>query len=185
MERSFEVGNGRVLLVRGDITREDTEAIANAANSALLGGGGVDGAIHRAAGPRLLEACKEVKKGLVGGLLATGEAVLTPGFDLKARYVIHCVGPVYAEEGAEAPRLLASCYANALRLCRERGIRSVAFPSISTGIYGYPVELAAPIALGTVREALERYEVPGLVKFVLFDEATFRAYEAAAKKALA
>ncbi|MGI5861166.1 MAG: O-acetyl-ADP-ribose deacetylase [Myxococcales bacterium] len=184
MERRYRVSDSEIVLVQGDITRERTDAIANAANSGLLGGGGVDGAIHRAAGPRLLEACREAKRSLPGGRLPTGEAVITPGFDLPARFVIHCVGPVYAREGPEAPRLLASCYQNALRLCVEYGLDSVAFPSISTGIYGYPVDEAAPVALGAVRGHLERERRPALVRFVLFDPATFRAYEQAADAAL-
>jgi O-acetyl-ADP-ribose deacetylase len=182
MYQQYRIGKGTLLLVQGDITREDTDAIANAANGALLGGGGVDGAIHRAAGPELLEACREVKKTLPDGRLATGQAVLTPGFKLKARHVIHCVGPVYAQAGREAPRLLESCYSQALRLCRENNLRSVAFPSISTGIYGYPVDRAAPVALTAVKRALEGSDAPLVVKFVLFDEDTFRAYADAAER---
>ncbi len=181
MEQRFDVGRGVVVLERGDITRQDTEAIANAANSTLLGGGGVDGAIHRAAGPKLLQACRDAKRTLPSGLLPTGQAVLTPGFRLRAAHVIHCVGPVYAREGQDAPRLLASCYANALRLCREHDIRSIAFPSISTGVYGYPVQEAAPIALAAVRDALEANDTPHLVKFSLFDDTTLEAYGAAAR----
>ena len=120
----------RLSLAQGDITRVTVDAIVNAANPVLLGGGGVDGAIHRAAGPKLLEACRQVKKTLPGGLLQTGGAVLTPGFELPARSVIHCVGPVYRQQGEGAWSLLADCYRNALRLCREHGIRSIAFPSI-------------------------------------------------------
>jgi O-acetyl-ADP-ribose deacetylase (regulator of RNase III) len=182
MYQQYRVGKGTLVLAQGDITREETEAIANAANGALLGGGGVDGAIHRAAGPELLAACQEVKKTLPGGRLATGQAVLTPAFMLKAKKVIHCVGPVYAQAGRDAPKLLESCYAQALRLCRENGIRSIAFPSISTGIYGYPVDRAAPVALGAVKQALEGSDSSLLVKFVLFDEDTFRAYADAAER---
>lgn len=185
MQLRFDVGKGVVELERADITRQSTEAIANAANGSLLGGGGVDGAIHRAAGPRLLAACRDVKTTLPGGLLETGGAVLTPGFDLTAAYVIHCVGPIYDREGERAARLLASCYERALKLCREHSIRSIAFPSISTGVYGYPVEEAAPVALATVREALWAYEVPRLVKFSLFDNHTLDAYAAAAREVFA
>ena len=184
MERRFPVSDSEIVLVLGDLTRERTDAIANAANSGLLGGGGVDGAIHRAAGPRLLEACREVKRTLPGGRLPTGEAVLTPGFDLAARFVVHCVGPVYAREGRQAPRLLARCYSNALRLCVEHGLDSVSFPSISTGVYGYPVDEAAPVALEAVREHLQRERRPARVRFVLFDTATLRAYQQAADAVL-
>jgi O-acetyl-ADP-ribose deacetylase (regulator of RNase III) len=184
MANEFEVGGRRIELRLGDITRQDTAAIANAANGGLLGGGGVDGAIHRAAGPGLLQACREAKKTLPGGVLATGHAVLTPGFDLRAAWVIHCVGPVYAREGGRAPDLLASCYREALRICRENAIGSVSFPSISTGVYGYPVQEAAPIALATVRSAMMAHDTPRLVRFVLFDDRTFEAYCAAAQRVL-
>ena len=182
MEQRFRVGKGQLVLKRGDITLEDTDAIANAANGGLLGGAGVDGAIHDAAGPDLLLACRQVKKTLPNGRLPTGGAVITPGFDLPARHVIHCVGPVWAQAGDDAPWLLASCYSEALRLCRENGLKTIAFPSISTGIYGYPVTLAAPVALGAIRVALERDDLPRLVKMVLFDEVTFRAYADAAEQ---
>jgi O-acetyl-ADP-ribose deacetylase (regulator of RNase III) len=182
MEQRFRVGKAHLVLSRGDITREEIEAIANAANSGLLGGGGVDGAIHDAAGPELLDACRRVKLTLPGGRLPVGRVAITPGFDLKAQHVLHCVGPRYSATGDEAPRLLASCYSDALRLCREHGIRAIAFPSISTGIFGYPVSEAAPVALGAVRASLEKHELPKLVKFVLFDDVTFRAYAEAAAR---
>lgn len=184
MEHLFHVGTSLISLVQGDITRQDTEAIANAANGGLLGGGGVDGAIHRAAGPELLAACRAVKKTLEGGMLPTGQAVLTPGFALRAKHVIHCVGPVYAREGREAPLLLASCYRNALELCTEHEIGSIAFPSISTGVYGYPVSEAAPIALRTVRDALESNPSVKLVRFCLFDPTTLQGYADAASEVL-
>lgn len=171
-----------VELVQGDITQADTTAIANAANAMLMGGGGVDGAIHRAAGPELLEALREIKRELTGGTLATGRAVVTPGFALAARWVIHCVGPIYDREGEAAPALLASCYRNALALCREHQIDSIAFPSISTGVYGYPVELAAPVALAAVRDHLDAaVSSPRLCRFVLFDVDTLAAYRHAAE----
>jgi O-acetyl-ADP-ribose deacetylase (regulator of RNase III) len=179
--RGWDVGAGRVEIVLGDVTREDTDAIANAANSGLLGGGGVDGAIHRAAGPELLEACRAIKRSLPGGLLPTGGAVITPGFALRARYVIHCVGPVYAEEGRErAATLLARCHAEALRLVRAHALASVAFPAISTGIYGYPVEEAARVALGAVAAELRAGASPLLVRFVLFGEPALEAFTRAA-----
>ena len=181
----YRVGNATLVLDRGDITNEHVDAIVNAANSWLLGGGGVDGAIHDAAGPSLLEACREVKKTLPRGELFTGGAVITPGYSLRARHVIHCVGPVYASDRREAPALLASCYAEAMRLCREHGLRSVAFPSISTGAFGYPLKEAAPIALRTIRAQLERPDNGlVLVKLVLFDDTTLSAYANAAATVL-
>jgi O-acetyl-ADP-ribose deacetylase len=184
MEHRYRVADKTVVLVEGDIVRQDTDAIANAANGGLLGGGGVDGAIHRGAGPELLEACREVKKSLAGGRLETGGAVLTPGFRLKARHVIHCVGPVYSAAGDNAPRLLASCYRNAMRLCREHGLRSIAFPSISTGVYGYPLDEAAPIALREVRDGLQAHALPEEVRFVLFGDLAAHAYKVAADEVL-
>ncbi len=174
-----------VELVVGDITAADTQAVANAANSMLMGGGGVDGAIHRAAGPKLFEALREIKKELAGGTLPTGQAVITPGFELPAQWVIHCVGPIFDREGEQAPALLASCYRSALEICRERGIESVAFPSISTGVYGYPVDAAAPVALGAVRDHLTSTDRPKLCRFVLFDERTLTAYRSAAERVFA
>jgi O-acetyl-ADP-ribose deacetylase len=169
-------------LVQGDITQSDTTAIANAANAMLMGGGGVDGAIHRAAGPELMAALRELKKELPGGTLFTGRAVLTQGFSLRAKFVIHCVGPIYDREGEHSPELLGSCYRSALELCREHEIDSIAFPSISTGVYGYPVELAAPVALGAVRKHLSKAALPRVCRFVLFDEPTLTAYREAAER---
>jgi O-acetyl-ADP-ribose deacetylase len=178
--RAIAVGPCEISLVEGDITAQDVDAIANAANAALLGGGGVDGAIHRAAGSELLAACREVKKSLPGGLLRTGGAVITPGFRLRARHVIHCVGPIYDIEGARAPGLLASCYTEALRLCREHGLSSIAFPAISTGIYGYPLDEAARVSLSAVRDDLEAHGAPRIVKMVLFGERALSAFARAA-----
>jgi O-acetyl-ADP-ribose deacetylase len=163
----------RIEIKRGDITDEATDAIVNAANTSLLGGGGVDGAIHRAAGPELLAECKTL------GGCPTGEAKLTDGYRLKARHVIHTVGPVWRGGAAGEDDLLASCYRNALRLAVEHRLRSVAFPSISTGAYGFPVERAAPIAMRAITEALERYPEIEEVRIVCFDEATHAAYMAA------
>ncbi|MEJ2558768.1 MAG: O-acetyl-ADP-ribose deacetylase [Anaerolineae bacterium] len=154
-------------LVEGDITQQETEAIVNAANSSLLGGGGVDGAIHRAAGPELLAECRTL------GGCPVGEARLTRGYRLKAKYVIHGVGPVYHGEPRDA-ELLASVHRHALQLASEHGIASVAFPAISTGVYGYPMEEAAPIALQTAIDYLRDHPEIKLVRFVLFPKGDLR-----------
>ena len=160
----------RIALVRGDITTLEVDAIVNAANSSLLGGGGVDGAIHDAAGPRLLEECRTL-----GGCPA-GEARVTQGYDLPARWVIHAVGPIWqgGDEGEDAT--LASAYRSSLALAAEVGARTVAFPSISTGVYGFPIARAAPIAVAAVREGLEAYDGIVAVTFVCFNEANYAAY---------
>ena len=158
----------RLEAVQGDITAETVDAIVNAANTSLLGGGGVDGAIHRAAGPELLEACRPL------GGCPTGEAKATPGFRLPARWVIHTVGPVWRGGGAGEAELLASCYRRSLQVADELGARSVAFPAISTGVYGYPAEEAARIAVDTIRSATTSV---ALVKLVAFDDRTRRLYE--------
>jgi O-acetyl-ADP-ribose deacetylase (regulator of RNase III) len=174
MERVF--GTGRIRLVQGDITKESTDAVVNAANQSLLGGGGVDGAIHRGGGPAILAECKAIRA-RQGGCPA-GEAVVTTGGRLLARYVIHTVGPVWTGGDRGEAEILASCYRNCLRLTVEKELRSVAFPSISTGAYGYPVGEAASVALSTVATFLSKEEAaPELVRFVLFDAGTLRAYE--------
>lgn len=155
--------------VSGDITRLAVDAIVNAANSSLLGGGGVDGAIHRAAGPELLEAC-----GKLHGC-ATGDAKATPGFRLPAKWVFHAVGPVWRGGGQGEPELLASCYRRCLELAQENGAQSIAFPAISTGVYGYPPEPAARIALQTIRAHIEGSGVEEVL-FVCFGEPTLRIY---------
>ncbi len=160
----------RLEATQGDITRQRVDAIVNAANSSLLGGGGVDGAIHRAAGRELLEACRQL------GGCPTGEARATAGFRLPARWVIHTVGPVWSGGKRGEPELLASCYRRSLEVADELGIRSVAFPAISTGAYGFPGQLAAEIAVNTVRSANTEVE---LVRLVAFDAETFVLYRKA------
>jgi len=174
-----EVGDTTLELVEGDITRQDTEAIVNAANSSFLGGGGVDGAIHRAGGPQILEQTRKL------GGCATGDAKITAGGRLQARYVIHTVGPIYRREGPErAAELLASAYRRCLEVATENGVRSVAFPSISTGAYGYPLEEAAPLALRTVIDYLSGEEGHGieLVRFVLYGRQAFDVYRRALRR---
>lgn len=157
-------------LVEGDITKQDTEAIVNAANTSLLGGGGVDGAIHRAGGPTILEECKKL------GGCPTGEARITTGGKLKAKYVIHAVGPVYRDGNKGEAQLLASTYKNCLVLASRQKIQSMAFPSISTGAYGYPMENAARIALTTVWDYIKEHPEIKLIRFVLFGQAAYEAY---------
>jgi O-acetyl-ADP-ribose deacetylase (regulator of RNase III) len=157
----------RIEAARGDITREAVDAIVNAANTSLLGGGGVDGAIHRGAGSELLEACRQL------GGCPTGDARATPGFRLPARWVIHAVGPVWRGGGRGEPDQLASCYRRSLEIAGELGARSVAFPAISTGVYGFPSEQAARIAVETVRSAHTTVE---LVRLVAFDDHTYGLY---------
>jgi O-acetyl-ADP-ribose deacetylase (regulator of RNase III) len=164
------VAEVRLEAIQGDITRQRVDAIVNAANSSLMGGGGVDGAIHRAAGRELLEACRQL------GGCPTGEARSTAGFRLPARWVIHTVGPVWSGGKRGEPELLASCYRRSLEVADELGIRSVAFPAISTGAYGFPGQLAAEIAVNTVRSADTEVE---LVRLVAFDAETFVLYRKA------
>lgn len=162
----------RLHILRGDITKQAVDAIVNAANTTLLGGGGVDGAIHRAAGPELLEECKTL------GGCATGDAKLTKGYRLPAKYVIHTVGPVWRGGSHGEDELLASCYRRCFEIAREKGIRTIAFPSISTGAYGFPVERASRIALREIHNALRAN--PNLdVTVVCFDEKTYATYKSA------
>jgi len=172
----IKAGQSVLELVEGDITLQDTDAIVNAANTSLLGGGGVDGAIHRAGGLQILEECRRL------GGCPTGEARITTGGNLKARYVIHTVGPVYRDGFHREPELLASCYRESLKLASAKGLESVAFPSISTGAYGYPLADAARIALKTVKEYLADHPEIERVRFVLFGKAAYDAYEAALKE---
>jgi O-acetyl-ADP-ribose deacetylase (regulator of RNase III) len=163
----------RIQLVRGDITEQVVDAVVNAANSALMGGGGVDGAIHRGGGPEILEECRRIRAERFPEGLPTGQAVATTGGRLPARWVIHTVGPVFSRSD-DRSHLLASCHTESLRVAEELGARTIAFPAISTGVYGYPVELAAPVAIRAVREAGSTLEEVG---FVLFDDGTYRAFE--------
>ena len=163
-------------VVQGDITQQEIEAIGNAANAALAGGGGVDGAIHRAGGPAIMAELKAKYKGC-----PTGSAVITGGGNLKARYVIHAVGPRYSGSPKDA-ELLSGAYRKSLELCTQNKISSIAFPSISTGIYGYPVEEASQVAIKTVKGYLKDHPEIKLVRFVLFDSNTYRVYEQTLKK---
>jgi O-acetyl-ADP-ribose deacetylase (regulator of RNase III) len=173
----INVGKAKVVLVQGDITRQTTEAIVNAANSGLMGGGGVDGAIHRAGGPAILEECRRIVSRI--GRLDTGKAVITTGGNLKAKHVIHTVGPVWRGGNRGEAELLASAYRESLKLATGNKLKSISFPSISTGIYGYPVAEAAKVALDAV-VAFLRDEPNSLeeVYFVLYDSKTFEAYSA-------
>ena len=155
---------GRMTVVQGDITRQEVDAIVNAANEALRGGGGVDGAIHRAAGPELLEECKKI------GGCPTGEARITKGYRLPARYVIHTVGPVWHGGDRGEPEKLAACYRNSLELAAANGVRTIAFPGISTGVYGYPLEDATRLAMQTVKNCLAELPAIEEVRFVTFGE---------------
>lgn len=166
----MSIGDGYVEVVQGDITRQEVDAIVNAANNRLAGGGGVDGAIHRIAGPELAEACRQI------GWCDTGAAVITPGFRLPARWVIHTVGPVWHGGGNDEDALLASCYRSSMEIAHDRGIRSIAFPSISTGVYGFPVKRAARIAIDTLRGMVIRYPEIRTVRMVTFGDDTFAAY---------
>ncbi|MER5881813.1 O-acetyl-ADP-ribose deacetylase [Streptomyces sp. NPDC060235] len=163
-----------ITLVKGDITRQSADAVVNAANSSLLGGGGVDGAIHRRGGPAILADCRRLRAGHYGKGLATGRAVATTAGELDARWVIHTVGPRYARD-EDRSELLASCYRESLRVADELGARTVAFPAVSAGIYGWPMDDAARIAVETVRATRTEVEE---VRFVLFDQSAYDAFEA-------
>lgn len=170
-----------IVLVKGDITQQAVDAVVNAANTSLMGGGGVDGAIHRQGGPSILEECKRVRGEHYPNGLPTGKAVATTAGRLPAKWVIHTVGPVYSKSEDRSP-LLASCHVESLRLAAELGAKSVAFPAISTGVYGYPIEEAARVAVSAVADAPTSVEQ---VRFVLFDDEAYAAFEEALEQARA
>jgi O-acetyl-ADP-ribose deacetylase (regulator of RNase III) len=174
-----EIGNSALELIEGDITKQEVDVIVNAANSSLLGGGGVDGAIHRAAGPQLLEECRTLDG------CATGRAKITRGYKLKARHVIHAVGPVYRDGKHDEPALLASAYRACLELASKNNCASIAFPAISTGVYGYPMEGAARIAFRTIIDYLNQHPEIKLVRYVLYDARAFAVHQRALKELLA
>ena len=160
--------SGRVVVVVGDITRQNVDVIVNAANSSLLGGGGVDGAIHRAGGPAILEACREIRRTVYPAGLPTGEAVITPAGNLPARYVIHTVGPVYGQHTGREAELLAACYENSLELARSHSLTSIAFPAISTGAFGYPQHEAAQVSSRAIADFLTGNDTVSQVRMVFF-----------------
>lgn len=161
----------KITLVKGDITKQKVDAIVNAANKSLLGGGGVDGAIHRAAGSKLLEECRKL------GGCQTGEAKITKGYSLPAKYVIHTVGPIYGKENGKEPQLLASCYKNSLLLAKKYKIKTIAFPAISIGAYGYPKKEAAEIAIKTIKDFIKNDEWFEEIKLVVFSEEGYKIYK--------
>ena len=177
MSSKYTIGRATLFLARGDITEEDTDAIVNAANNALSPGGGVSGAIHRAAGPGLWEECKKL------GGCNTGEAKITDGYNLAAKHVIHTVGPVYSGKPGDSTDL-ANCYRNSLVLAEKNNLKSISFPSISTGIFGYPVKEASKVAIRTVQEYLEKNPYIELVRMVLFSARDFSVYKDTADRLL-
>jgi len=181
----FQVGKAILQLIKGDITDVETDVIVNAANSSLMGGGGVDGAIHRKGGSKILEECKRIRATEWPDGLPTGKAVITSGGNLKAKHVIHTVGPVWLGGFHVEAELLKQAYKNSLRLAVAKGLKTIAFPSISTGAYGYPIEDASGIAVRTVKEFLEKEDKLEKVVFVLFSERDFEIYLETAKSILA
>jgi O-acetyl-ADP-ribose deacetylase (regulator of RNase III) len=171
---SRTIATSKLILIQGDITKQKTDAVVNAANSSLMGGGGVDGAIHRAGGPDILAECKQIVEKI--GRLPTGEAVITTGGNLLADYVIHTVGPIWGAGNRNEAELLANCYRNSLKLAKEKGVKTISFPSISTGAYRYPLKQAAQVAIKTVVDFLSSNEGIDEVVFCLFDERTYKAY---------
>jgi O-acetyl-ADP-ribose deacetylase (regulator of RNase III) len=180
----FKAGNATLRLTQGDITEVEADAIVNAANPTLMGGGGVDGAIHRRGGPKILQECRRIRATEWPDGLPTGNAVITSGGDLKAKHVIHTVGPIWRGGFYDETKLLRAAYRNSLKLAVANGLRSVAFPSISTGAYGYPTEEASQVALSAVKDYLEKEDKLELVTFVLFSERDLNTYIETAKSQL-
>jgi O-acetyl-ADP-ribose deacetylase (regulator of RNase III) len=178
------IGTSRIIHILGDITEQDTDAIVNAANPSLLGGGGVDGAIHRKGGAEILKECKIIRQTLYPDGLPTGKAVMTTGGKLKAKKVIHTVGPIWSGGDKGEPELLAQVYINSLELALKMGLKTISFPSISTGAYGYPVEKASRVAIRAVAEFLEKNKGIEEVRFVLHSQHDLRTYEEALKEIL-
>ena len=172
---SITVNKTKLSLTVGDITKQKTDAIVNAANSSLMGGGGVDGAIHRAGGPKILEECMKIREKQGG--CDTGEAVITTGGNLPAKYVIHTVGPIWGGGNRKEPELLANCYKNSLKLAVENDIKTISFPSISTGAYGYPIDQAGEVALKAIIDFLKKDDSLNEVIFVLFNDSIYKSYE--------
>lgn len=168
--------DGQVIVLVGDITRQETDAIVNAANSSLMGGAGVDGAIHRAGGTRILEECQEIRRTRFPQGLPTGEAVMTTGGQLPARHVIHTVGPIYGQHGGREAELLAACYQNSLALAARHSLASIAFPAISTGVYGYPREEAAAVASQAIRKFLDDEDSAPQVRLIFFKPDDMEAF---------
>ena len=172
----IKINNTLIRLIKGDITKERIDAIVNAANSSLMGGGGVDGAIHRAGGPAILESCKKIAAKI--GRLPAGEAVITTGGNLPAKYVIHTVGPIWNGGNKGEPDLLKKAYFNSLKIGSQNKIKTIAFPSISTGVYGYPIEEASKIAFNTVKEFIEKEDhLYQEIRFIVFSENDYLIYE--------
>jgi len=179
--KKYTINSKEIIIVKGDITKADVDAIVNAANSQLAGGGGVDGAIHRAAGPELLKAGRKIVE--ENGPLPTGEAVITDGFNLKAKYVIHTVGPIYRDGKQKEPILLANAYKNSLMLAHKNNLTSIAFPAISCGVYGYPLRDAAKIALNTIKEHITKTVIKKCYLY-LFSEDMYNLWVEIADKVL-
>ncbi|MEM2843709.1 MAG: O-acetyl-ADP-ribose deacetylase [Candidatus Bathyarchaeia archaeon] len=179
----FKIGETTLSIIQGDLTEQDVEAIVNAANPSLMGGGGVDGAIHKKGGSKILEECKKIRTTLYPNGLPTGKAVITSGGNLKAKYVIHTVGPIWKGGSEGEPELLTEAYKNSLKLAVKKGLKTIAFPSISTGAYGYPIEKASRVALKAIKEFIEK-ELAYIkeVRIVLFKEEDLKVYKEAVKE---
>jgi O-acetyl-ADP-ribose deacetylase (regulator of RNase III) len=180
--KDFVARKIKIRIIQGDITEQSTDAIVNAVNSSLMGGGGVDGAIHRRGGPRVLEECKRIRETKWPEGLPTGKAVITIGGNLKARHVIHTVGPIWRGGKHGEPELLAEAYRNSLKIAVSKGIKTIAFPSISTGAYGYPMEEASKVALKTIREFLEKEDNLDEIVLVCFNRSSLEICEKIAKE---